>query len=210
MISKEIFSVFPVTPTPSFAVGNNRAAPPPALIARSGTIKVDSSLNDEEIGRVPGRDSKDPGQKNEFMPVKQDSADNQFIEDVRPFLVCARRFWLTPVQIISAISYHFGERLVRMRFTEYVTRFVRLSSRYEEEVTGKSEVGYTRSTFTEAHTQLGAGNQNAQLGSGIVFGDEATCMRELTANASRIEAWRKTSSYRYCAAVRVFLFFLCA
>jgi hypothetical protein len=79
-----------------------------------------------------------------------------------------------------------------MRFTEYVTRFVRLASRYEEEVTGATKFGYPSLPFSE-----GTVNRPPQLGSGIVFSDEATRMRELSANANRIEAWRRTKSYQY-------------
>lgn len=83
-----------------------------------------------------------------------------------------------------------------MRFTEYVYRFVRLASRYEEEVTGATKFGHPSTFFTEIPGQA------PKLGSGIAFVDEATCSRELAANAHRIEAWRKTSSYQYCVAVR--------
>jgi hypothetical protein len=87
--------------------------------------------------------------------------------------------------------------MVRMRFTEYVTRFVRLASRYEEEVTGTTKFGFPSSPFTEIPGRL------PQLGSGIMFNDEATCLRELSANAHRIEAWRKTNSYQYCVLVNI-------
>lgn len=83
-----------------------------------------------------------------------------------------------------------------MRFMEYVSRFVRLASRYEEEVTGTTKFGYPSSFFTEMPGQA------PTLGSGIAFVDEPTCSRELVANAHRIEAWRKTTSYQYCIAVR--------
>jgi hypothetical protein len=86
--------------------------------------------------------------------------------------------------------------MVRMRFTEYVSRFVRLASRYEEEVTGSTKLGFPSSSFVEI---LG---RSPQLGSGIVFSDEGTCLRELSANAQRIEAWRKTNSYQYCVLVK--------
>jgi len=84
-----------------------------------------------------------------------------------------------------------------MRFTEYVARFVRLASRYEEEVTGATKYGYPSQPFTEIPGQA------PQLGSGIAFADEAVCSRELAANAHRIEAWQKTSSYHYCITVRL-------
>jgi len=87
--------------------------------------------------------------------------------------------------------------MVRMRFTEYVTRFVRLASRYEEEVTGTTKLGFPSSSFTDHPGRL------PQLGSGIVFSDEATCLRELAVNAQRIEAWRKTNSYQHCVMVEL-------
>jgi len=86
-----------------------------------------------------------------------------------------------------------------VRFTEYVTRFVRLASRYEEDVTGSTKFGYPSFPFTEATS-----NRPPQLGSGIVFSDEATRVKELSANANRIEGWRRTNSYQYCVMVCTF------
>jgi len=83
-----------------------------------------------------------------------------------------------------------------MRFTEYVIRFVRLASRYEEEVTGETRFGYTSAPFMD-----GTATRGPTLGSGITFGDDALGMRELTANAHRLEAWRQTKSYEYCVQV---------
>jgi hypothetical protein len=82
-----------------------------------------------------------------------------------------------------------------MRFTEYVTRFVRLASRYEEEITGSTTFGFPSAPFAEIP------GQPPRLGSGIAFSDEATSLRELAANAHRIEAWRRTSSYKYLTMV---------
>lgn len=94
-------------------------------------------------------------------------------------------------QLISAITSHFGETLVRMRFTEYVARFVRLASRYEEVAAGTTSLGYVSAPFVDG-----------SLGSGIVFPDEAIAFKELTMNASRIEGWRRSKSYQYCVQVR--------
>ena len=82
-----------------------------------------------------------------------------------------------------------------MRFTEYVTRFLRLASRYEEEITGSTTFGFPSAPFVEIP------GQPPRLGSGITFSDETTCSRELTANAHRIEAWRRTNSYKYLTMV---------
>jgi hypothetical protein len=78
-----------------------------------------------------------------------------------------------------------------MRFTEYVTRFVRLASRYEEEITGNTALGYPSAPFIESP------GRPPKLGSGIIFTDDTNGWKELVANAHRIEAWRKTNSYHY-------------
>jgi hypothetical protein len=83
-----------------------------------------------------------------------------------------------------------------MRFTEYVTRFVRLASRYEEEITGATTFGFPSSHFSEPP------GRPPKLGSGIAFNDDTTCLKELAANSHRIEAWRKTNSYKYLVMVR--------
>jgi hypothetical protein len=100
-------------------------------------------------------------------------------------------------QIVVAIASHFGEGLVCMRLTDYVTRFVRIASRWEEDVLGSTKIGYRTASFIPEGPSC-----PAQLGSGVFFGDEATAVRELAANASRIEAWRRTTSYHYCVLVR--------
>ncbi|KAF8161054.1 mesa protein [Crassisporium funariophilum] len=140
------------------------------LITRSGTLKAESSIGSEDdIARIAKEGSKaDSG--------KDNNADKVFIEDIR-----------------AAIEDHFGESLVRMRFTEYVTRFVRLASRYEEEITRDTTFGFPSAPFSESPGRV------SKLGSGIAFNDEATCLKELVANAHRIEAWRKTNSYTYLA-----------
>jgi hypothetical protein len=98
---------------------------------------------------------------------------------------------MTCSQIISAIQYHFGENLVRARFQEYVIRFVRVASRYEEEVRGQTSIGFPSSLYSDG-----------RLGSGIVFIDESAGQKELVTNASRIEAWMKTPMYSLYQTVR--------
>ncbi|TFK25718.1 mesa protein [Coprinopsis marcescibilis] len=138
------------------------------LISRAGTLKTESSLGSEdEIARLAKEGTKD-------YAYKDNNADKMFIEDIR-----------------AAIEDHFGESLVRTRFTEYVMRFVRLASRYEEETTGTTKFGFPSSPFMEVP------GQGPQLGSGLTFTDEASCWKELASNAHRIEAWRKTNSYHY-------------
>ncbi|KAF9478627.1 spindle pole body interacting protein [Pholiota conissans] len=137
------------------------------LITRSGTLKAESSIGSEDdIAKLTKEGTK--------TDVSKDNADKMFIDDIR-----------------AAIEDHFGESLVRMRFTEYVTRFVRLASRYEEELKGETSFGYPSAPFTEIP------GRPPKLGSGIAFADEANCLKELVSNAHRIEAWMKTNSYKY-------------
>ncbi|KAF9236644.1 docking domain of Afi1 for Arf3 in vesicle trafficking-domain-containing protein [Melanogaster broomeanus] len=165
--------------TPAYIAGDRHpyffppTTTPPAivpLVSRTGTIRAESSAaSEEEMARIATRDGKESGQKTDFA-AKSDSFDNMFIDD-----------------IISAIASHFGETLVRMRFTEYVTRFMRLASRYEEIASGSTKLGYPSASYVDG-----------SLGSGIVFPDEAAGLKELAANASRIEGWRRSKSYQHC------------
>lgn len=160
-------------------------------LARTGTLKAEGSLGSEDEMTRP---SKDLGadRRGEFKP---DNADNLFMEDVRIFIPyshhCVRlNGSRTIFQITSAIQSHFGEAHVRARFQEYTARFVRLAARYEEDILGiQTTIGYPNAIYTE---RLG---DHPRLGSGLCFSDEVAGHRELSANASRIDAWRRTESY---------------
>ena len=67
---------------------------------------------------------------------------------------------------------------------------MKLAARYEEEVLGlTTAIGFPIAVYSEVP------GEGPQLGSGLCFADEAAGARELAANASRIEAWRRTGSY---------------
>lgn len=75
---------------------------------------------------------------------------------------------------------------------------MRLAARYEEDfLSQQTTIGYPNSLYSE---RLG---DRPRLGGGLCFLDEAAGHRELSANASRIEAWRRTESYKLCQAVRI-------
>ncbi|KAI0078370.1 spindle pole body interacting protein [Panus rudis PR-1116 ss-1] len=146
---------------------------PPPLITRTGTLKTEASLGSEEDMVRPSKDLNVAERKVEV--IKGDNPDNLFMED-----------------ITSAISFHYGEAHVRARFTDYAARFVRLAARYEEDVLGISTtIGYPSVSYSE---------HPPRLGSGLCFADEIAGARELSANASRIEAFRKTEAYTLCQA----------
>ncbi|EKM58113.1 uncharacterized protein PHACADRAFT_139764 [Phanerochaete carnosa HHB-10118-sp] len=144
---------------------------PVQLVMRSGTLKAEGSVGSEDDFVRPSKEL-NPVQKAELLG-KVETTDNLFMDD-----------------ILSAISLHYGESHVRARFTEYASRFVRLAARYEEEVLGlDTAIGFPTAAYSE-----GLGGE-PKLGSGLCFSDEAVGARELAANASRIEAWRRTQSY---------------
>ena len=93
-------------------------------------------------------------------------------------------------QIQSAMAGHYGESHVRQRFTDYISRFTRLASYHEFSQTGQTKIGYPT-----------IGYRDGQLGSGTVFSDESAKSREMRSNVHRIEAWRKTKSYKLYAKV---------
>ncbi|OCF42058.1 hypothetical protein I317_04145 [Kwoniella heveanensis CBS 569] len=104
--------------------------------------------------------------------AKADCVDNQFMEE-----------------ILAAMSSHYGESNIRLRFTDYLNRFVRLAAYQEFTQTGTTKIGCPSVPYRDGGV----------LGSGAVFTDEQTRSREMWANAARIDAWRKTKSYRLYA-----------
>ncbi|KDQ14075.1 hypothetical protein BOTBODRAFT_33187 [Botryobasidium botryosum FD-172 SS1] len=142
---------------------------PHTLLSRSGIVPTSVEDDASKIAASAPKDGKE-GPKNEFV-AKADSADNHFMED-----------------ILSAISFHYGETLVRSRFTDYVLKFLRVAARYEELAFGSTSIGYPSLSFIEGDT--------CQLGSGIVA-DDNLGPREMVSNMSRIEGWRATESYGF-------------
>jgi len=61
-----------------------------------------------------------------------------------------------------------------------------MAGRYEEEFYGQTSIGYASQSYRES-----------SLGSGFMFPDESTKLKEWSINANRIEGWRRTRSYRY-------------
>lgn len=100
--------------------------------------------------------------------AKSDCIDNQFMEE-----------------ILSASTMLYGEQHVRVRWTDYISRFVRLAAYQEQLHLGSTRLGFPFQMF-----------RDPVLGSGIVFIDDQLRQRELRGNGHRIDAWRKTKSYR--------------
>ncbi|KAK6355303.1 hypothetical protein TWF696_004413 [Orbilia brochopaga] len=98
--------------------------------------------------------------------VKFDTMDGAFMDDV-----------------LHCISSRFGEWAVRARWRDWVIRFTRVATAFEESVYGASALW------------IGHEENHVIRGHGYVWADEALKVRELTANAARIEGWRGTRSY---------------
>ncbi|CAO3633463.1 unnamed protein product [Cunninghamella blakesleeana] len=122
------------------------------------------------IGRTNGTNSNSP-LKSDDKHTKEKDFDAEFMNDV-----------------LSSIQAHYGEASIRAKFQDYVNRFVRLASLYEDQVYHESKIGKT--VDNEA-------DPTGLLGFGLVFPDDATKQRELAANAGRIEGWRQSISYKY-------------
>lgn len=88
-------------------------------------------------------------------------------------------------QVLSAMSQFQGEANIRLRFTEYIKRFTSLASYQEYSHTGRTKIGFPPTMF-----------RNGQLGTGTVFSDDAARQREMRSNGHKIDAWRKTDSYK--------------
>lgn len=95
-------------------------------------------------------------------------------------------------QILNAIQSHYGEPVIRARVADYVLRFVRLASRYEE------DGGLLPTTIGFPCTSY----RQEKLGSGVVFADESMMGREMAAATGRVEGWRGTKSYELYQKVR--------
>ncbi|KAF5381150.1 hypothetical protein D9757_009432 [Collybiopsis confluens] len=209
-ISKDIWQKWPAGPgvgmNSSFGGISGSGSLIAPILTRTGTLKAEVLMNDDaQIQKDGGQPAKgDVKYASTLSADAANSADNVFIEDIK-----------------TAIEYHYGESLVRVRFMEYVMRFVRLASRYEEETVlssssssvnfapsdstnpllanAKTKIGYPSLSFKESHIASGLSHLG-QLGSGVVFNDETLGLKELVANAHRIEGWKGTTSYKYYIA----------
>jgi len=67
---------------------------------------------------------------------------------------------------------------------------VRLAARYDEEINGSTRLGWPTTSFADW-------GDRPRLGSGLPFFDDPGVVRELQANASRIEGWKQTNMCTY-------------
>lgn len=105
--------------------------------------------------------------------------------------------------VLSAIAERRGEGAVRAKFRLWVTKFIRLASAFEEMVYGASALSIhfppASSPTVSVHSPLtpldSPMSDPAVTGHGYVWPTNDAKIRELAANATRIEGWRSTRSY---------------
>lgn len=109
--------------------------------------------------------------------------------------------------VLASIAERRGESAIRAKFRLWILKFIRISAAFEELVYGASAIfayyhpGSPLSPTTTVGlpspaTVLDAAFEDpAVAGHGYVWPSQETKMRELAANATRIEGWTKTRSY---------------
>ncbi|KAI5240814.1 spindle pole body interacting protein [Aureobasidium subglaciale] len=110
--------------------------------------------------------------------------------------------------VLASIAERRGEGAVRSKFRLWVLKFIRITAAFEELVYGASAIlayyppgspvspSTATMDFPSPMTVLGAAFEDpAVAGHGFVWPSQEAKMRELAANATRIEGWTKTRSY---------------
>lgn len=87
------------------------------------------------------------------------------------------------------IQNRISEALIRNRFKDWLWRFIRKAGSYEEMAYGDTIVG----SVSEDGFII--------PGHGLVWPDEATKMKEVSASQMRFEGWRGGVSYHYLSKV---------
>lgn len=89
--------------------------------------------------------------------------------------------------VLRSIAARHGERVIRAKWRDWVSKFTRIAAQFEESVYGASAL------------YIGGEDQDLMppgvSGHGYVWSDETAKHKELAGNVTRIEGWRNTRSY---------------
>ncbi|CAK7217801.1 hypothetical protein SCUCBS95973_003267 [Sporothrix curviconia] len=109
--------------------------------------------------------------------------------------------------ILKSVAARLGERVIRAKWRDWVVKFTRIASAFEESVYGASvlnmggggndfdsPISPTTSTMTPT-TMSPPTAVSAANGHGYVWTDDNAKQRELAGNATRVEGWRNSRSY---------------
>jgi len=91
--------------------------------------------------------------------------------------------------VTASIAARHGEAAVRTKFRGWVTRFTRVAAALEEAVYGASALAIGGAETARDAFGFGV------AGHGLVWADDRDRLRELHANAARVDAWRASRSY---------------
>ena len=94
------------------------------------------------------------------------------------------------------------EKVIQRRVIDRTQLILDIFARHARTREGQLQVELAQLQYMMPRLK-GHGAEMSQLGGGIVFTDDALGAKELAANASRIEGWRRTPPYQYLLAVRV-------
>jgi hypothetical protein len=97
-------------------------------------------------------------------------------------------------EVLKSIQARHGERVIRAKWRDWVTKFTRIAAAFEESVYGASAL-YRGGAELESNTA-------GVCGHGYVWCDEVAKQKELAGNVTRIEGWRNTRSYYSAVQVR--------
>ncbi|ODQ51298.1 spindle pole body interacting protein [Saitoella complicata NRRL Y-17804] len=95
----------------------------------------------------------------------------------------------TVQELLTMIAAHYGEHAIRLRWRAFLSRFVRMSATYFQLI-------HHDSSLLEVSAPATRGSASGLEGSGWVWKDEGSKMRELATGWRRFEAWRGTESWR--------------
>ncbi|SPO26732.1 uncharacterized protein UTRI_04039_B [Ustilago trichophora] len=156
----------------SSATGHEMKPTPENELAQFGALPTNTS---GAVGSVPvasksssmgGAASRDRSNTTQY-DSRSDATNALFMEELQ-----------------TAIAAHYGERFIRSRVQEYVFLFVQRVARHEEHFYGRTSLVPHCQPFL-----------NGQLGSGPVYVDRESEMREILSNQMRIEGFRSTIAY---------------
>lgn len=94
--------------------------------------------------------------------------------------------------LLSSIANRHGEAAVRSKWRGWILKFTRIAAAFEELVYGASAL---TPGAVDSDAESAAVERYDVRGHGYVWPNEEAKMKELAANASRIEGWRMTRSY---------------
>ncbi|CAK7219238.1 hypothetical protein SEUCBS140593_003823 [Sporothrix eucalyptigena] len=114
--------------------------------------------------------------------------------------------------ILKSVAARLGERVIRAKWRDWVVKFTRIASAFEESVYGASvlnmsggggggsgndfeTISPTTTNTTTPTTMSPPTAVSAANGHGYVWADDNAKQRELAGNATRVEGWRNSRSY---------------